>query len=107
MVEALGLGHRLGEHLARRIGERPPGEAERIDARGTRLGGVALEEVRRTRDLGRRGRGHVLADDQAVGDRTELHLDRRHQHADHRAAEHLRRQPDLVGGADDADVVRR
>ena len=35
------------------------------------------------------------------------HLDRRHQHADHRAAHHLRRQPDLVGGADDADVVGR
>ena len=38
VVEALGLGHRLRQDLAGRIGERPPGEAQRIDAGGRGLG---------------------------------------------------------------------
>src|SRR5262249_58237521 len=41
------------------------------------------------------------------GERTELHFERGYQHADHRAAEYLRRQGDLVDRSDDAHIVRR
>jgi hypothetical protein len=36
----------------------------------------------------------ILPDQQAVGERTELHFERGYQHTDHRATEYLRRQPD-------------
>ncbi len=54
-----------------------------------------------------RRRHERLGNDQAVDHRPELHLDRRDQHADHRAAEHFRIEADLVGGTHDADVVGR
>ena len=107
MIEAFCLGHRLRQGLAGRIGERAPGEAERVDLDGRRFFPITFEEVGGAGDFRRQSRGEVLAHDQAVRHGAELDLDRRHQHADHRAAHHLRRQPDLVGGADDADVVRR
>src|SRR5215475_5878100 len=97
MIEALCFGHSLRQHLSGRIGERTPGKAERVDSGRARLHAIPLEEIGRARNALRLRRSEVLPDQQAVGEWTELHFERGYQHTDHRAAEHLRRQPDLVG----------
>src|SRR5580700_2131676 len=107
VIDAFCLSHRLRQHLASRIGERAPGKAERIKAGGRGPLSITCEKIRGAGDLLGQCRREVLTGDESIGNRPELHLDRRHQHADHRAAHHLRREPDLVGSADDADVVRR
>src|SRR5262249_501221 len=95
VIETLRCRHSLRQHLSRRIGERTPGKAERVDCGRASLHGVPLQEVGRARNDLRLRRSEVLPDQQAVDERTELHFERGHQHADHRATEHLRRQPDL------------
>src|SRR5580700_11195230 len=107
VIEALCLSHRLRQHLASRIGERAPGKAERIDAGGRGPLSIACEKIRGAGDLLGQCRRKVFTGDEPIGNRAELYLDRRHQHADHRAAHHLRREPDLVSSTDDADVVWR
>ena len=87
VIGALGFFHRLGEHLAGRIAERHEAVAERIDALAGRFGLVALEQIGDAGELKRRSANEAFADDEAVGERTELHLDGCHQHADHGAAE--------------------
>src|SRR5262249_12611707 len=104
VIEALRCRHGLRQHLSGRIGERTPGKAERDDSARARLRAVALEEIGRARNALRLRRGEVLPDQQAVGERTELHFERGYQHADHRAAEYLRRQGDLVDRSDDAHI---
>src|ERR1043166_4563579 len=44
VIEALGFGHGLRQRLARRVSERSPGKAQRVDAGGRGLGVVALQE---------------------------------------------------------------
>jgi AcrR family transcriptional regulator len=107
VIEAPGRGHRLRQSLAGRIAEWAPGEAERVNLKGRRLFLITFEEFGGAREFRCESRGEILAHDQAVRHGAELDLDRRHQQANHRAAHYLRRQPCLVGGADDADVVRR
>src|SRR5262249_12317775 len=95
VIQALRFRHSLHQHLSGRRGERTPGKAERIDSGRARLHAVPLQEIDSTRNAWRLRRSEVLPDQQAVGERTELHFERGHQHADHRAPEHFRRQPDL------------
>ena len=96
-----------GHDLARRIAERRKGPADRIDLLLLRDGLVLCQQLLGAGKYQRRRRQEHLVVDDAVHQRAELHLDRRHQEPDEGAAEHLRRQPDLVGGAHDADRIRR
>src|SRR5579862_824369 len=107
VIEALCLSYRLRQHLASRIGERAPSKAQRINVGGRGPLSIACKKIRRAGDLLGQCRRKVFTGDEPIGNWAELKLDRRHQHADHRAAHHLRREPDLVGSTDDADVVRR
>src|SRR5919201_6398830 len=90
VIQALCFRHSLDPHLYGRIGERTPGKAGRVDSGRARLHAIPLQEIGRARNDLRLSRSEVLPDQQAVGERTELHFERGHQHADHRAAEHLR-----------------
>jgi hypothetical protein len=87
VIEALGRGNRLLEHLADRIVERRQVEAERIDLGLDRSLRVALQEFLDPRELHPRDVGVVV--DDAVEQRPERHHVRRELQADHAAAEKL------------------
>ena len=107
IIGALSRFHRLGEHLPRRIAERHEAVAERIDALACGFGLIAIEQIGDAGEFERRRAHKTFADDEAVGERAKLHLDRCDQHADHRAAEHFWHEIDFICRADDADVVGR
>src|SRR5262249_35301566 len=81
MIEAIRCRYSLRQRLSGRIGERPPGKAERVDSGRARLRANRL--IGRARNDLRLRRSEVLPDQQAVDERTELHFERRYQHADH------------------------
>ena len=81
--------------------------AERIDPLAHRLGLVALEQIGDAGELKGRSANRAFADDEAVGERAELHLDGRDQHADHGAAEHLGHEIDFICRTNDTDGIGR
>src|SRR5262249_41336570 len=62
VTQPFGARHRLPHPLPRRIGERSPGKAERVDSGRARLHAVPLQEIGRTRNDLRLRRSEVLPD---------------------------------------------
>jgi hypothetical protein len=107
LIEATRCLDGLRQNLSGGIAERHEAVAEGIKLFARRYCAIALEHIGEAGKLERRRRHEAFHDDEAVENRTELRLDRRYQQPDHGAAEHLRRQPDLMRGAHDADGIGR
>ena len=107
VVEALGGGDGIAEHLQIGIGPHRHVVAERIGAGslGARL--IFLQQLHRAGELHRLDRQPGLVIDHAVEQRAELGLEHRRLQADHGAAPHLRLEADFVHGVDHADGVER
>ena len=96
LIEATRCLDGLRQNLSGGIAERHEAVAEGIKLFARRYCAIALEHIGEAGKLERRRRREAFHDDEAVENRTELRLDRRYQQPDHGAAEHLRRQPDLM-----------
>jgi hypothetical protein len=89
VIEALRLRDRHDPHLTGRVAERNESVAQGIDALARRFRLVFAQHIAQPRKIERRSGCEALHDNDAIDQRTELHLDRHRQQANHRAAEHL------------------